>query len=112
MAGRMAGRMSGSVMLVSCCHQVAPSIEAASYVSEGTDCRAPRMTIMKNGYENQVSAATMAANAVVGFVSQLSPLILNSAFKTWLMVPCSRKKNCQTSAIKMASDEAAQGMKS
>src|SRR4026207_1025365 len=68
------------------------------------------MTIMKNGYENQVSAATMAPNAVLGLDSQLRPLILNSALKTWLMVPCSRKKNCQTSAIRMASDDAAHGM--
>jgi len=36
--------------------------------------------------------------------------MLNSAFKTWLMVPCSRKKNCQTSAIRMARDDAAHGM--
>ena len=72
-AGRMAGRSRGTVMRLNWLQAGAPSTAAASYSSLGMLCSAPRMTIMKNGYDIQTLAMTIEAKAHVGSLSHGSP---------------------------------------
>src|SRR6185295_1663084 len=63
-------RIIGSVMYQIFCHQLAPSMAAASYSCSGTDLSAARYMIMKNGAPNHTFARITAKRAQYGSPSQ------------------------------------------
>src|SRR5882672_8487832 len=66
-------RIMGNVMNQSFCHQFAPSIEAASYSCSGTDLRAARYMIMKNGAPTQTFTRITEKRAQYGSPNQFTP---------------------------------------
>ncbi len=63
-------RIMGNVTNQSFCHQLAPSMAAASYSCSGTDLSAARYMIMKNGAPNQTLTRITAKRAQYGSPSQ------------------------------------------
>ena len=66
---------------------------------------------MKNGYEYHMSTRMMIPKGIERVAQPGDRIIIRqNELKTWLIVPCSRKKNCHTSEVRIATEEAAQGI--
>ena len=62
----------GIVMFFSCCEGVAPSMEAASYISCGIDCRPARKTTTQRPIWTQAAPMMMAIFVTPRVSSQLT----------------------------------------
>src|SRR3954454_13261048 len=79
------GEIAGTVMLRNCCHEFAPSSDAASYSSPGTSSSAARkITITVPDVQSPMAASDGLAKA--GSLNQSGPWMPNSA-RNWFTGP-------------------------
>src|SRR5581483_6031888 len=79
--------IDGQVMNVNFCHELAPSTEAASYISLGIERRPAIRMSVQNGSDFQMWTRIAIDNARVGSFSQLGPSAPVTLKMMWLMIP-------------------------